>query len=42
MSETSSNPVVVTLPDGKTREFPAPVTGAQLAIDGGGSLGLAD
>src|SRR5215469_308373 len=31
MSETSADPVGVTLPDGKTRAFPAPVTGAQLA-----------
>jgi threonyl-tRNA synthetase len=41
MSETSSNPVVVTLPDGKTREFPAPVTGAQLAASIGPSLAKA-
>ncbi len=27
----SSAPIVVTLPDGKHREFPAPVTGAELA-----------
>ena len=32
MSEQSSeHPVVVTLPDGSQRNFPAPVTGAALA-----------
>src|SRR5215469_15758417 len=41
MSETSANPVVVTLPDGRTREFPAPVTGAQLAASIGPSLAKA-
>ena len=33
MNDVSNNPVVVTLPDGKTREFPAPVTGAALAAE---------
>jgi threonyl-tRNA synthetase len=41
MSETSANPVVVTLPDGKTREFPAPVSGAQLAASIGPGLAKA-
>ena len=41
MSETSANPVVVTLPDGKTREFSAPVTGAQLAASIGPGLAKA-
>jgi threonyl-tRNA synthetase len=42
MSERSSeNPVVVTLPDGKTREFPAPVTGAALAASIGPGLAKA-
>ena len=41
MSETSANPVVVTLPDGKTREFPAPVNGAQLAASIGPGLAKA-
>ncbi|MGA8400848.1 MAG: threonine--tRNA ligase [Stellaceae bacterium] len=37
----SEQPVVVTLPDGKTREFPAPVTGAQLAASIGPGLAKA-
>jgi threonyl-tRNA synthetase len=42
MSEQSSqHPVVVTLPDGKTREFPAPVTGAALAASIGPGLAKA-
>ena len=41
MSETSANPVIVTLPDGKTREFPAPVTGAALAASIGPGLAKA-
>ncbi|HTW52387.1 MAG TPA: threonine--tRNA ligase [Stellaceae bacterium] len=41
MSETYANPVVVTLPDGKTREFPAPVTGAELAASIGPGLAKA-
>src|ERR1700684_1172939 len=41
MSEPSQNPVVVTLPDGKTREFPAPVTGAALAAAIGPGLAKA-
>jgi threonyl-tRNA synthetase len=41
MSETSANPVVVTLPDGKTREFPAAVTGAELAASIGPGLAKA-
>src|SRR5579862_5870891 len=41
MNETSANPVVVTLPDGKTREFSAPVTGAELAASIGPGLAKA-
>jgi threonyl-tRNA synthetase len=43
MSEQSfsATPVVVTLPDGKTREFPAPVTGAALAAAIGPGLAKA-
>ena len=41
MNELSSTPVVVTLPDGKTREFPAPVTGAALAASIGPGLAKA-
>jgi len=42
MSEQiSRQPVVVTLPDGKTREFPAPVTGAELAASIGPGLAKA-
>src|SRR5215469_2939626 len=41
MNESSSTPVVVTLPDGKTREFPAPVTGAALAASIGPGLAKA-
>jgi threonyl-tRNA synthetase len=41
MNETSSKPVVITLPDGKTREFPAPVTGAALAASIGPGLAKA-
>jgi threonyl-tRNA synthetase len=42
MSEKSLvNSVVVTLPDGKTREFPAPVTGAALAASIGPGLAKA-
>jgi threonyl-tRNA synthetase len=41
MSEKSEGPVVVTLPDGKTREFPAPVTGAALAASIGPGLAKA-
>jgi threonyl-tRNA synthetase len=42
MSEPhSTSPVVVTLPDGKTREFPAPVTGAELAASIGPGLAKA-
>jgi threonyl-tRNA synthetase len=37
----SSKPVVITLPDGKTREFPAPVTGAALAAAIGPGLAKA-
>jgi threonyl-tRNA synthetase len=41
MSDVSQHPVVVTLPDGKTREFPAPVTGADLAASIGPGLAKA-
>jgi threonyl-tRNA synthetase len=42
MSEQpSAKPVVITLPDGKTREFPAPVTGAALAASIGPGLAKA-
>jgi threonyl-tRNA synthetase len=41
MSEASQRPVIVTLPDGKTREFPAPVTGAELAASIGPGLAKA-
>ncbi|HWB48668.1 MAG TPA: threonine--tRNA ligase [Stellaceae bacterium] len=41
MSDSSSNPVVITLPDGKTREFPAPVSGAALAASIGPGLAKA-
>src|SRR5580692_715172 len=37
----ASAPVVITLPDGKTREFPAPVTGAALAASIGPGLAKA-
>src|SRR5580658_6742989 len=41
MSDVSQHPVVVTLPDGKTREFPAPVSGAGLAAAIGPGLAKA-
>ena len=41
MNDVSNNPVVVTLPDGKTRKFPAPVTGAALAAAIGPGLAKA-
>jgi len=42
MSEQSSaTPIVITLPDGKTREFPAPVSGAALAASIGPGLAKA-
>jgi threonyl-tRNA synthetase len=41
MKESSSQPVVVTLPDGNTREFSAPVTGAALAASIGPGLARA-
>jgi threonyl-tRNA synthetase len=41
MNESSSKPVVITLPDGKTREFPAPVTGAAFAASIGPGLAKA-
>src|ERR1700689_2328220 len=41
MSEISERAVAVTLPDGKTREFPAPVTGAALAAAIGPGLAKA-
>jgi len=41
MSDVSQHPVVVTLPDGKTREFPAPVTGADVAASIGPGLAKA-
>ncbi|HVH78269.1 MAG TPA: threonine--tRNA ligase [Stellaceae bacterium] len=41
MNDALQNPVVVTLPDGKTREFPAPVTGAALAATIGPGLAKA-
>src|SRR5690348_14563384 len=40
-AEISSPPVVVTLPDGKTREFPGPVSGAALAAAIGPGLARA-
>src|ERR1700728_2346558 len=41
MSDRSERAVTVTLPDGKTREFPAPVTGAALAASIGPGLAKA-
>src|SRR5580692_5095841 len=41
MNDASQHPVVVTLPDGKTRDFPAPITGAQLAASIGPGLAKA-
>src|SRR5271163_1998507 len=41
MNELSNKPVIITLPDGKTREFPAPVTGAALAASIGPGLAKA-
>ncbi|HTQ34916.1 MAG TPA: threonine--tRNA ligase [Stellaceae bacterium] len=41
MNDVSNKPVTVTLPDGKTRDFPAPLTGAALAAAIGPGLAKA-